>query len=57
MKQKVRIVYASAPYAPSPVYWAGASLKPRTLYITGYRKGQPSPVYWAGASLKHYVFR
>ena len=42
------------PEFPSPVYWAGASLK----HACGAGRRQPrvrgpSPVYWAGASLKH----
>ena len=37
----------------SPVYWAGASLKPRR-YTASRRLAEVilSPVYWAGASLK-----
>ena len=37
---------------PSPVYWAGASLKRGARNGGDRRAGRPSPVYWAGASLK-----
>ena len=36
---------------PSPVYWAGASLKRRLPGVSEHDE-EPSPVYWAGASLK-----
>ena len=37
---------------PSPVYWAGASLKRVLANLSPPWSLPPSPVYWAGASLK-----
>ena len=41
-----------ATHTPSPVYWAGASLKSELHVRSGDASEEPSPVYWAGASLK-----
>ena len=41
---------------PSPVYWAGASLKSGVDLVPVVDAVPPSPVYWAGASLKSSLY-
>ena len=57
MKQPLLVDLAGAQGRPSPVYWAGASLKRPDAAARPPALCAPSPVYWAGASLKPLTFR